>query len=116
MERRSGVSIIERNIALGLLKGGSRAYDVARRFGCNKRTIYRLQQRILHTGSIIDVPWSARPRITTPRENRYMVTSSRRHRFIPATNFLQRLRQATRSRISVYTDSGLLGYELNDHT
>jgi len=47
--RRPGVSINERNIALGLLKGGSRAYDVARHFGCNKRTIYRLQQRVLQT-------------------------------------------------------------------
>jgi len=101
------VSINERNIALGFLKGGSRAYDVAGRFGCYERTIYRLQQRILHTGSINDLPWSGRPRITTPREDRYMVTSSRRHRFIPA-KFLQRLRQATRSKISVYTDRNRL--------
>jgi len=56
MGRRSGVSINERNIALGFLKGASRAYDVARRFGCNERTSYRLQQRILHTGSINDLP------------------------------------------------------------
>jgi len=35
MGRRPTVSINERNIALGLLKGGSRAYDVARRFSCN---------------------------------------------------------------------------------
>jgi len=86
MRRRSGVSINDRNIAFGFLKGGSRAYDVAHRFGCNERTINRLQQRILHTGSINDLPWSGKPRITTPLEDRYMVTSSRRHRFIPRQN------------------------------
>ena len=93
---------------MGLLKGGSRAYDVARRFGCNERTIYRLQQRVLLTASVNDPPRSGRPRITTPREDKYMVTSSRRHRFIPATTFLQRLRQATRTKISVYTDRNRL--------
>jgi len=35
MGRRPGVSINEWNISLGLLKGGSHAYDVACRFGCN---------------------------------------------------------------------------------
>ena len=34
-----------------------------------------------------------------------MMTSLHRHRFIPRHIFLQRLRQATRTRISVYTDS-----------
>jgi len=116
MGRRSGVSINEKNIALGLLKGGLRSYDVALRFGCNERTIYRLQQRLLLTGSINDLPWSGRPRITTPREDRYMVTSSRRHRFIPATIFLQRLRQAKSLFIMTGTNSGLLGYELSDHS
>jgi len=84
---RSDVSMNKKNIALGLVNEGSRAYDVARRFGCNKRLIYRLQQRILNTGNINDLLWSGRPRITTPRENRYMVTSLSRHRFIPATIF-----------------------------
>jgi len=74
MGRRSSVSINEKNIALGLLKGGSRAYDVARRFGCNERTSYRLQQCVLQTGTVNDPPRTGRPRITTPLEDRYMMT------------------------------------------
>ena len=100
--------INERNIAFGLLKGGSRAYDVARRFGCNERTIYRLQQHVGQTGSINDLPRSGRPRITTPRQDKYMVTSSSRHRIIPAKKILQRLREAMGTRISVYTDRNRL--------
>jgi len=45
MGRRPGLSIDDRNIALGLLEGGVRVPGVARRFGCHERTIYRLQSR-----------------------------------------------------------------------
>ena len=88
---------------MGLLEGGSRASDVARRFGCNERTRYRLQLRVRQTGSVND-----RAPITTPQEDSYMVTSLRRHRFMLATNLVQRLRQATGTRISVYTDRNRL--------
>jgi len=108
MGRRPGVSIDKRNIALELLKGSARAYDVARRFDCNERTIYRLQQRVLYTGSFNDPPRSGRPRVATPREDMYMITSSHRHRFITATNISQCLRQATRTRISFYSDKNRL--------
>jgi len=116
---RPGVSINERNIAMGLLKGGSRAYDVARRFGCNERTIYRLQQRVLLTASVNDPPRSGRPRITTPREDRYMMTSSHRHRFNPQHKFCSvsdRLRGPESPFILTGTDLRPLCYELNDHT
>jgi len=44
MGRRPGLSIDDRNIApLGLLEGGVRVPDVARRFGCHERTLNRLQ-------------------------------------------------------------------------
>ena len=46
--------------------------------------------------------------ITTPREDRYMMTLSHCQCFIPATKKLQRLRQATRTRLSVYTDRNRL--------
>jgi len=101
------------------MKGGSRSYDVSRRFGCNERTIYRLQQRVLQTGSVNDRPRPGRPRITTPREDRYMMTSSHSQCFIPATKICSvsdRLRGPESLFILSGTDSGPLGYELNDHT
>ena len=117
MERRPGLCINDRNIALGMLLGDARAYDVARGFGCTELTIYRLQQRVRQTGRVNDRPWSGRPRITTPREDSYMVTSSRPYRFMPATKLVQRLRQATESLfLQQGIDSRPLGYELDDHT
>jgi transposase len=53
------------------------ASNVTRHFGCNEQTIYRLQQRVRQTGSVNDRPRSGRLCITTPREDRYIVTSSR---------------------------------------
>jgi len=68
-----------------------RVPDVARRFRCHGRTIYRLQSRFRYTGSVKDLPRSGRPRKTTPREDRYLVTSSRRERFMPGQNLLNDL-------------------------
>jgi len=81
--------------------------------------MYRLQHRVLHTGSANDPPRSRGPRITTQREDMYMMTSSHRHRFIPATNFWSvsdRLHGPEYLFIQTGTDSEPLGYELNDHT
>lgn len=103
MGRRPGLSLDNRNIALGLLEAGTRVADVARRFGVHERTIFRLQARFRQTGNVKDRPRSGRPRITTPREDRYVVTSSRRHRFMPARKLVNQLRAATGTRISVYT-------------
>jgi len=86
MGRRPGLSIDDRNIALGLLEGGVRVPDVARRFVCHERTKYRLQSRFRHTCSVKDLSRSGRPRKTTPREDRYLVT---RESFMPATKLAQ---------------------------
>ena len=101
MGRRPGLSINDKNIALGLLEVCARATNVARRFGCNERTIY-LQQRERQTCSVNGRPGLEIPRITTPRKYRYIVTSSRRHRFMPATSLMQRFRQVTGTIIYVY--------------
>ena len=69
----SRVSINNRNIVFGFLEDGTRAADVAHRFGYNDSTIYRLQAQ---TGSEKDSPRSRRPWITTPREDSFIVTSS----------------------------------------
>ena len=81
MGRRPELSVNDRNIALGLLEAGTRVADVACCFGYNEHTIYRLQARLRQTGSEKDSTRSGRPQMTTPRENRFIVTSSRRNRF-----------------------------------
>ena len=99
MGRRPGLSINDRNIALGLLEAGM----CAGRFACNEPTIYRLQARFRQTGSAKDRPRSGIPQKTTPREDRYLVTSSRRNRFMAASQLTEHLRHATGTRISVCT-------------
>ena len=76
MRRRPSLSSDNRNNALGLCEAGVRAYDVARHFGVEERTVFRLLARFRVTGSVKDRPRSGRPRKATPREDRYIVTSS----------------------------------------
>ena len=84
MGRRPELSLNDRNIAFGLLEAGTRVADMARSFVGNESTIYCLQACFLQSGSEKDRPRSRRPRITTPREARFMVTSSRHNRFMAA--------------------------------
>ena len=103
MGRRPELSINDRNIALGLLEAGTHVADVARSFEGNESTIYRLQARFRQTDSEKDIPRSGRPRITMPREVRFIVTSSRRNLFMTATKLVERLGQATGTLIYVFT-------------
>ena len=76
MGRHPSLSSDNRTIALELLEAGVRVADAARRFGVHERTVFRLQARFQVTGSVKDRPRSGRPHKTTPREDRYIVTSS----------------------------------------
>ena len=101
--RRPELSINKRNIAFGLLEAGTRVADVARSFEGNESTINCLQAYFRQSGSEKDRPHFGRPRITTPRGVRFMVTSSRRNRFMAAPKLIERLRHATGTLIYVFT-------------
>ena len=103
MGRRPGMTSDERQMAIGMLSAGARVRDVAQHFNFTERTIHRLKSRFLQTGSVSDLPRSGRPRKTTAREDRYLVTSSRRNRFLSRPKLGTRLRQATGTRISDQT-------------
>ena len=60
----------------GRFEAGARAADVPCSFGCNERSIYRLQTCFRQSGSKNDKPPPGRPRITTPLEDRVIVTST----------------------------------------
>ena len=103
MGRRPELSINDRNVAFGLLEAGTRVADVARSFEGNESTIYCLQACFRQSGSEKDRPCSGRPRITTPREVRFMVTSSRRNRFMAVPKLVGCFRHATGTPIYVFT-------------
>ena len=103
MGRRPGMAPDQRQQALGMLTAGMSVKDVSRHFNVHASTISRLRTRYLLTGNVSDRPRSGRPRKTTPREDRYIVTSSRRSRFTSSRKLAQRLRNVTGTRISDMT-------------
>ena len=80
MGRRQGMTLEERQRAVGMLHAGMTARAVARHFNRHESTISRLRNRLRETGRVNDRPRSGRPRKTTPREDRHITTLSRRNR------------------------------------
>ena len=74
-----------RERALGMLQGGMRTADVARAINCNVRTVRRLRKRYRDTGRTADHPHSDRPRVTTPAQDWYILTSHLQNRYRMAT-------------------------------
>ena len=62
----------QRKQAIGRLHAGQSARVIANDFNRSNRTIERLRQRYNVTKSTNDRPRSGRPKVTTPRQNRYM--------------------------------------------
>ena len=79
--------------------------NVSRAFGCHRNTIIRLRQRFQQTGGVADGLRPGRPRVTSPRTDRFITLTHLRRRFKTATSsarqydistqtVLRRLRQA----------------------
>ena len=64
-----------------MLQAGATQVDVARRYNVARITIYRLWQRYLTTNTTADRPRSGRPRVTTPRHDRFIRLCHLRNRF-----------------------------------
>ena len=97
--RRPGMTFEQRERAIGMLTTGMSARDVARHFQCHESTISRLLNRFQQTGHVPDRSRSGRPRKTTPREDRFLTTSSRRNRFLSSRKLSRLLRNATGTKV-----------------
>ena len=97
--RRPGMTFEQRGRPIGMLTTGMSARDVARHFQRHKSTISRLLTRFQQTGNVTDRPRSGRPRKTTPREDRFLTTSSRRNRFLYSRKLGRLLGNATGTRV-----------------
>ena len=82
----------DRNRAIGQLEAGVTISEVARRFNVQRRVIRNLRTRFEQTGSTNDLPRTGRPRVTTPKEDRYIALQHLRNRFLPAQHTAARLR------------------------
>ena len=97
--RRPGMTFEQCERAIGMLTTGMSARDVARHFQRNESTISQLLNRFQQTGNVADRPRSGRPRKTTPHEDRFLTTSSRRNRFFFCRKLGRLLRNATGTRV-----------------
>ena len=79
------LSEVERGQAIAMLVQGQGQQQVAAHFGVHIRTIERLVQRLRVTGRVNDRPRSGRPRVTTPRQDRFMTLSHLRNRHLTAS-------------------------------
>ena len=89
----------QRERAVGILTDDMSATDVAWHFQRHESTISRLLNRFQQTGNVADRPRSRRPRKTTPREDRFLTTTSRRSRFLSNRKLGRLLRNATGTRV-----------------
>ena len=70
-----------RERAIGMINMSASHAHVARTLGCNRKTVNRLMECFGQTGMTLERPGTGRPRVTTPREDRYIHTLQRRNRF-----------------------------------
>ena len=86
------LSNIDRARALGHLQAGMPQNQVAVMFNVSISTVKRLQRRYRDTGDVKDRPRSGRPRVTDPRDDRYIRLAALRNRTITARELQGRMR------------------------
>ncbi len=70
----------DRLIAVGKVAAGSSLREVAQHYNVNTKTIRRLMVKHRESGSVDDKPRSGRPKVTTERQDRYLVITALRNR------------------------------------
>ena len=98
----------QRERTIGMITAGMSARDVAQYFQRHDSTISLLLNRFQQIGNVVDRPRSGRPRKTTPREDRFLTTSSQRDRFLSSRKLGRLLRNATGTRVCDRTVRNML--------
>ncbi|KFM69679.1 Transposable element Tc1 transposase, partial [Stegodyphus mimosarum] len=80
MAQRRQLGMFAKGRIAGMLESGRSQAEVSRILNVNQSVISRLWQRFQRTGDVTRRPVSGRPRVTTPRQDRYLVISGRRQR------------------------------------
>lgn len=96
-QENTSFSLVERNTAMprtsendrlravGMLQAGSSVSATARRFNVQRSTLRVWWARFQGTGSVSDLPGRGRGRVTTARQDRFILLTHLRNRFQPAT-------------------------------
>lgn len=94
---------------IALLQSGMRQCDVARQLNLSRFSVRRVYQRFLETGGYVRRHGSGRRRCTSERDDRFIVSTSLRNRFLNAVELRQQLQTANRRTVSVSTVRRRLG-------
>lgn len=88
---------------VALVEQGLDQRTVARILNLNQSTVSRLYRRFLETGSFERRRGTGRNRVTTPRDDRFIVTTCLRNRFLTSVNIKQELNQVRGVAVSART-------------
>ena len=89
----------QRERAIVMLTAGTLARHIARHFQHHELTTSPLLNRFQQTGNVADRPILGRRRKTTLPEDRFLMTSSQRNRFLYSQKLGRLLRNATGTRV-----------------
>jgi len=103
MPPRRRLSDADRGRALGWLQEGVTLREVGNRLGVTHSVIQRLRDRFNNTGSVQEPRRSGRPRLTTRRQDHFVVLSSLRSRTATANTLRGQLRAASNITVSDQT-------------
>ncbi|GFR65662.1 transposable element Tc1 transposase [Elysia marginata] len=99
----SCLSEVDRHRALGLLQAGLPISEVSIRMNVNRKTIFRLKQRLHETDTVSGRSRSGRPRCTTQRQDRNLVRNHMNNRLLSASASSRQTRERNNQRISANT-------------
>ena len=88
------LSIQDRERAIGWLQDGQTQRTVAQRLNVSQSIIGRLWQRFRTTNAVQNRPRSGRPQSTTAREDRFLMITALRQRFVTVRHLRDQLRAA----------------------
>ncbi|GFV18211.1 paired domain-containing protein [Trichonephila clavipes] len=103
LAQRRQLNMFTKGRIVGMLESSRSQAEVSRILNVDQSVISRLWQRFQRTRDATRQPVSGRPRVTTPRQNRYLAISARRQRGSSARAQGSALTVATGIRISRQT-------------
>ncbi|GFT59030.1 transposable element Tcb2 transposase [Trichonephila clavipes] len=103
MTQRRQLDMFTKGRIVGMLESTRSQTEVSRILNVDQSVISRLGQRFQRTGDVTRPSASGRPRVTTPRQDRYMIISAQRQRGSTARALGSELTVATGIRISRQT-------------
>ncbi|KAK7107686.1 hypothetical protein V1264_015566 [Littorina saxatilis] len=110
MPARRKLTTFNRGRAIAWLHDGVSKCKVARQLGVSHSVIVRLNQRFQTTNNVEERPRSGRPKMTTPREDRFIQRQALQHRATTCKVIRGQLREATNINVSERT----IGNRLHD--